>query len=275
MTRILLVVLGQLLRWLGGLSASTGRHLIDAAAWCEQTAERLRHTTAPIGDYRMARPKGSKNKPKVVPTSDGAATPEHNAAPVTQADLSEDQRQALFFRHRRDYKAVLAKKKETDAAFKQACKLIKSEGTELEDIKLSIQLEAEEGDAKLKARMEAQLRIARYMGSSVGTQFDMFAEPDRTPSVDRAYADGKRDGLAGETARAIYANPSEQYERYMAGWHAGQAVCAAGIKQLDPAPDAPQEPDEEFDDATSSNPSRRRQADPLAGGDAAGSYQVQ
>jgi hypothetical protein len=148
--------------------------------------------------------------------------------------MTDDQKAKLFFNHKRAYEAALAVKKKADADFKNACKLAKSEGTKIEDIRLAIELESDEGDTALKARLEAQLRIARWMGSPVGTQADMFGGVDRTPSVDMAYDDGKRDGLAGRDFSPKYAPGTAQYGRYREGHADGQAVNLSGIKPIDP-----------------------------------------
>jgi hypothetical protein len=95
------------------------------------------------------------------------------------------------------------------------------------DIRTWALLKDEKGEQKLKEKM----RIARWLGLAMGTQAELFAE-DRTPSVDRAYAEGKRDGLAGDPCKPDYAPELEQYRRYMDGFHEGQSVLAKGIKPL-------------------------------------------
>lgn len=99
------------------------------------------------------------------------------------------------------------------------------------DIRTWALLKDEKGEDKLKEKIEAQMRIARWLGLTIGTQADLFGE-DRTPSVDRAYAEGKRDGLAGNPCKPDYAPELEQYRRYMDGFHEGQSVLAKGIKPI-------------------------------------------
>jgi hypothetical protein len=99
------------------------------------------------------------------------------------------------------------------------------------DIRTWALLKDEKGEQKLKEKIEAQMRIARWLGLAMGTQAELFAE-DRTPSVDRAYAEGKRDGLAGDPCKPDYAPELEQYRRYMDGFHEGQAILAKGINPL-------------------------------------------
>ena len=185
----------------------------------------------------MGRPKGSKNKPKAVPASNGAVTTEHND--VRPGELTEDQKQALFFQHKKQYEKALEAKKTADAALKNICKLIKAEGSRLEEIKLAA-MDADAFEAYARDKAESLIRVARYVGSPIGTQFSLFNEPDRTPGEDKAFADGKRAGLAGEDASPPYAKHLPQSSKWLEGWHAGQEVVLKGFK---PAP-----ADENFDD---------------------------
>lgn len=151
-------------------------------------------------------------------------TPDEGEAPKQTAEqLNDDQLQVLFFQHKNMIGQRLAAKKKADAEFKNACKIAKAElgKNAVEDIKLAAELDTEEGEAILKDRIERQLRVARWMGASVGTQFAMFDE-DRTPAADRAEAEGKRDGLEGKPRKCDYAPSTEQYRKYMAGYDKGQ-----------------------------------------------------
>jgi hypothetical protein len=105
--------------------------------------------------------------------------------------LTEEQRQALFFNHRRLYKHALAKKKEADAAFKNACKRAKSEGVDPKMIKFSIDLENDE---------------------------------------DGAFDEGKRAGMEGDACSPPYDAGSEAGQAWIKGWHAGQASLAATME---------------------------------------------
>lgn len=178
-------------------------------------------------------PKTDKKAKDVPDTGTGQPPPAlgHN-------QMSDDDSAVLFFQHKKSYVAALAKKKETDAAFRNVAKLAKAELGEgaVADIKTAIELESEEGEAKIKGVIEAQLRVARWMNVPLGSQSDMFAEPDRTPAVDRAYAAGKSAGLAGETLNNPHAHDMPQHERFDQGWRDGQAVHLAKIKA--PADDA-------------------------------------
>jgi hypothetical protein len=185
------------------------------------------------------RPKGSTNKPKApkgptVPTADGRpAGADHNMPHVAKDPLTEDQQQALFFNHKRSYEKALAVKKKADAEFKVACKLIKSEGTKLSDIKLAVDLEDPEASAEMRARLERELRVARWVGAPVGTQFSLLDETDRTPIDERVFDEGKRAGLKGEKCEPPRTLPGNLMTRWTDGWHEGQTALAGKIKQKD------------------------------------------
>jgi hypothetical protein len=155
------------------------------------------------------------------------------AAPKrTIDDLDDDQLYALTCQHKTQYEAALAAKKKSDADFKNCCKLAKSEcgAGAIDDIKNLIALHTDEGEEKLKGEVERMLRTMRWSGVAVGTQPGLFDDMDRTPATEKAFADGKRAGLAGETARPPHAPETEQYREWMAGHGEGQSTIAKGFK---------------------------------------------
>lgn len=202
----------------------------------------------------MAKRRNRKNG--VDETETVEAKPEQ-AAPVLGHNsgdtpgLSEDQRIALTFVHKRAYENALAAKKKADAEFKNVAKLARAElGSDaIDDIKDMIAMETEEGELAIKAAIERQLRVARWMGLPYGAQAGLFDNIDRTPAVEKAYANGKRDGLAGASQNNPHDPSVPQHGEYLRGWQDGQAVIAAGIRPLTPIEDAAR-PDAgaEFDD---------------------------
>lgn len=180
----------------------------------------------------MARPR--KN-------DDGEATDEANGVGHNSGDLSDVDRKALTFQHKRLYEKALAAKKAADADFKNACKLARAElgddGVVL--IKDMIALESDDGEEKIKAAIDRQRRAAEYMGLPLGAQLTLFDEPDRTPAVDRARAEGQRDGMQGKSLANPYAPELEQHSAYAEGWHAGQKA----IFNIKPMQDAAGEDD--------------------------------
>ncbi len=150
----------------------------------------------------------------------GTPGPGHNGPPPP---LTDEQRQALFFQHKRKYSAALAIKKEADAAFKNACKKAKAElgPSAVDSIKDALLLETPEGAALIEANIRRQAEIAKWMAVPFGKQADMF-DGDMMPAVDRAKAEGRRDGLAGKTLAPPYDPSVPQYDAYAEAWHAAQ-----------------------------------------------------
>lgn len=191
----------------------------------------------------MGRQKGNRNRTKN--TTGIAADVDATAPGPGHNGLSDDDLQALFWQHKRAYGEALARKKEADAKFKNACKTAKAELGDgaVDDIKTAIELETEEGEAKISDRLRRILRVSRWAGASIGTQFDMFDEGvDKTPADDRAFAEGKRDGLKGEPRKTDYHPSTSQYRRYMDGYQVGQeSLVRSKIKSTEPAAAEPEE----------------------------------
>lgn len=175
----------------------------------------------------MARPKGSKNRPKIIAANTNAAAP----PPANHNQLTDEQRQSLFFQHKQKYEHMLGLKKKADADFKNACKLAKSEVGDdaVERIKYAIELETEEGENRLKERILRQAEVARWMGLPIGAQGALFGE-DRTPADDRARDEGKRAGMEGKERRSPYDPATSQARAWMEGYDAGQDVNRSLMK---------------------------------------------
>lgn len=162
-------------------------------------------------------------------------------------EMSEDQRIALTFLHKKAYVAALAAKKRADADLKNVAKTAKAElGADgLANIKDMIALETEEGEVRHKAEVERMMQVARWVGLPVGAQGQLFAAIDPAPLSERAYNRGKMHGLAGEAFSSPHAPETEAYRSELAGWQDGQAVLAQGIRPPTPIEQAASG---EFDD---------------------------
>jgi hypothetical protein len=86
--------------------------------------------------------------------------------------------------------------------------------------------------------LEESLRIARWLGMDLGSQLDMFEQDARVPAVDRAYEEGKSQAMQGISLKCDYAQETEQYRTFAAGWHHGQEVLSKGFKKLHPEVEA-------------------------------------
>lgn len=178
----------------------------------------------------MGRPTGSKNK--TTKANGGAKAPGPKVTKHSnQTELTDDQLQALTAEHVRSYSKALDVKKKADAEFKNICKVAKSEGVKLADIKAYIAAGTEEGQARLREDAERLARMSRWHGFPLGAQLPLFEE-DENPATNRSFRLGKEAGMAGEKAVV----PTDcDHEQYMAGWHDGQnaKIMSMGVAGAD------------------------------------------
>lgn len=173
----------------------------------------------------MGRPKGSKNKPK-----DGQEAP----AAGHNSELSEAEKQALFLSGLGELESLLEEKNEIVADVRNQRKRIISYGFDPWEIDFALKLRKSE-DAEAIERRRKEAVIARFLNHPIGTQPDMFDEPDRTPAVDKAFADGRVAGASGKTAQPPFGGGTEQEQAWLKGWHQGQEDLSNGFKKLEPA----------------------------------------
>jgi hypothetical protein len=178
-------------------------------------------------------PKKPKTKLKVVKS-------EAHEGPPSDHNLSSDQQAALFHNHVRKYAEGYRLAERAKADFRNICKMIKAEGTPIADVKTAIRLSGEDGEEAVRAEIEAMIRIARWMGASVGHQIEMF--DDRRSPQEHAYDAGKVAGLAGQVRKAP---DGLLEERWMEGWNDGQAALTMKLKAPKPPKQkvTPPEPD--------------------------------
>jgi ribosome modulation factor len=169
--------------------------------------------------------------------------------PAENHNLTADQQAALFLKHHLPaYRESLRLKDKAAADFRNVCKVIKAEGGSITDIKTAIKLSGEEGEKAVKKEIEDTIRVARWLGHSVGYQMEMFE--DRRPGVDRAYDEGKVAGMGGNIKKPPYSDPSlPQYKRWMEGWDDGQAVLTMKLKAPEPPPQTVKAPKPQADAA--------------------------
>ncbi len=157
--------------------------------------------------------------------------------PQISNEMTDDQRYSLTAQHKDRYVLLLKAKKEADSALTAFGKIIKSDlGIEgLKNIKDLITMATPEGEEKLKAEMERQARVMRWLNIPIGTQGALFGDADRTPITERAYAAGKRQGLAGERHDNPHHVSTEAHTQFNEGFKEGQLILSQGFKKTDPA----------------------------------------
>ncbi len=177
----------------------------------------------------MARTKGSKNKPKnaAPPRTNGEAGIGHNGDEQT-AELTDDQKQVLWFSAKRRIVSLKEQVAALNLEMRGEFSQLKADlGLLRADVEYALSLDDDNAEEKHKRRM----MLARWEQSPIGLQADLFGGVDRTPDIEVAYARGKKHGLAGDPCIPECDPSTPQHQRYMMGFHDGQAVLARGIKR--------------------------------------------
>ncbi len=157
----------------------------------------------------------------------------HNNGPEP---LTDEEQRALAYHHKRKYQAALRTKKDADAALKNVCKLAKTEEVSLSMIKHLIDLDSEEGQAKIEADIAERYKAAQWAGLPIGAQDDLF-NTNRQPLVDKAFARGETAALNGEDVPTDWEPGTELGQACLKGWQQGQAAMASLLKKKEtPAP---------------------------------------
>lgn len=178
-------------------------------------------------------------KSKTNPNAPGASAEKPAEAGIGHNELTDDELRTLAFQHRDKYAKALAVKKKADADFKNTCKAAKAEmgNGAVDIIKDLIALEDPEGEAALREKLKRQADAMRWAGLPLGTQIDLaLGEVDRTPSVDRAFDEGKKMSMEGKPAKPAYDPSTPQYRAFMDGYAEHQTTLANKIGRGDGKP---------------------------------------
>jgi hypothetical protein len=191
----------------------------------------------------MARKKKQRDIEEAIAETNGADTAAKNGH--NKPELTDDEKRALLLQHKKSYELSLAAKKAADAEFKNVCKRAKAEcGKDaVLEIKDAIAITEPGGQMAIEAEIARKHRIARWMGLPVGAEPVMFEMVDRRPAEDMAYDQGKSSGMLGETLQPPFDTSVPQYQRWMEGWHDGQAILLSAFEKIKVAePAEPVEP---------------------------------
>jgi ribosome modulation factor len=145
-------------------------------------------------------------------------------------ELTEDEQRALTYSWKKKWEAqqaVVAKAKSDLRAIEDGAKSELGKNA-VKDIKEMILIEMPGGNASVQAAIERQLKLARWVNSPVGSQFEFFE--DRTPAEDRAFEEGKTAGLMGLPRKSPYHPSLPQHQRWIDGWHAGNEVLLSDFQ---------------------------------------------
>ncbi len=116
---------------------------------------------------------------------------------------------------------------------RNAYKAAKAHGFSKADFDYAIAVQTPEREASTKENIRRRLLVAKWMGSDLGSQLDLFSEPPRMSTEERAYAQGANASAANMAAKPPYAPTDPAYAEYMRGFHDHQAaIVKAKIKKV-------------------------------------------
>lgn len=159
----------------------------------------------------------------------------HNSGEV-EVVLTEEQRRALLIHGIKKIEELQVQMESIKSDIRNERKKLKADGFDRFEVDYALRLrKVDETEEMDRRRREA--RVAQWLNHPIGTQLDLFAdEPDRTPSVDKAYEDGKISGMEGVTCSPPSHLGQEQRSRWIEGWHDGQSLIAVdGFRPLSDA----------------------------------------
>jgi hypothetical protein len=117
------------------------------------------------------------------------------------------------------YKPALAAKKEAADDVRALIEEAKSAGIPKKDIELAIELETAEGELSIADDVKRIFRVARWAGSKIGTQLELFAKPDK--KIDPVFDEGYRAGLRNEIGKPPAHHGQNAAQRWLSGYHDG------------------------------------------------------
>lgn len=169
---------------------------------------------------------GSKKSDKAAPVADQAKG--SNSAPL------DPKARELFLRDLEEYTKLRAAMTKAQTNLRKFGKIVKQDGFTMRQIKLAFDIQTPEGEAVYRSLIANDLLAARYIGAEIGTQFDLFVKPGDVDPGDRAFHEGQKASMENRAAVPDYAPGTNEYDRYMAGFHEHQSsLVKNGISKLE------------------------------------------
>lgn len=162
-------------------------------------------------------------------------------------ELTEAERKALLVNGLCEIEAHTEEKDAAVAKIRTSRKRLVAHGFKPNVINFALRLRKNEDADEIEQR-RAEIEVARFLNHPIGTQPDMFDQPDRTPDVDKAKAQGEIAGAEGKTCSSPWSVGSPQEQAWIEGWHTGQATIASAFKKLEATAPAEADDDEESEE---------------------------
>lgn len=163
-------------------------------------------------------------------------------------ELTESEKRALLVNGLSEIEKQTEEKDRVVALIRTSRKRLVAHGFKPKVIDFALRLRKSEDETEIEQR-RAEMEVARFLNHPIGTQPELpLNMEDRTPAVERAYAEGEIAGAEGKTCSAPYAVGSPTEQSWIKGWHAGQETLTSAFKKLEAKSEAESE---EADDESS------------------------
>ncbi len=182
----------------------------------------------------MAKPRKGHSKPK----SKKQSPPATVKATLTKAEATKSVRfnspidegdRARFHHHLPKVVSLRDAVATATSNLRNAYKSAKADGFTKADFDYAVDVATPEKEASTKEKIRRRLLVAKWMGSDLGSQLDLFSNPDYRATeplsvVARAYEEGQTASMQNKAAKPDYAPGTETYAQYMEGFHSHQAA---------------------------------------------------
>jgi hypothetical protein len=179
----------------------------------------------------MPAPKTKRSAPGAAAVQDASPGVGHNS----EDTRTEDEVREGFLQHREEWNRWMAKAKVLEKLEKEVKANLKAEGYTVKQMQIADQLlGSPQAEAKVQGEVTDRLQVAQWVGHPMGAQMDLFAQPDRTPAVDRARDAGKQASMESRPRKAPHSPETEQAAAWYAGYDAHQHDLHKGFKKTKP-----------------------------------------
>lgn len=164
---------------------------------------------------------------------------------MAEAGSNSEDMKALYFQHFNVIQVQARIVKEAQNELKALRKKAKGDGCVMADIDFMARCALVDDPEIVPAELARRTQIAAWFVLPVNYQPDMFE--DRTPIEDRAFAEGEKSAMTNGDPVPPYAENSKPGQRWMEGWHEGQAKMRKAMQDEMEAKNAAKQPS--YDDS--------------------------
>ncbi len=177
------------------------------------------------------------------------ATVNESPAPIlNDLELTESEKRALLVNGLNEIENLVEEKDRVVALIRTSRKRLVAQGFKPKVIDFALRLRKDE-DGEIIEQRRAEMEVARFLNHPIGTQPELpLIIEDRTPIVDRAFAEGAVAGSEGKTCSAPYSTGAETEQAWIRGWHEGQATLMSAFRKLEAKDSAESEEDADGDE---------------------------